>query len=111
MRTASQLLRATTFAWSLVAGSTALPAAATETTFDVSVLAAACANCHGPDGRSPGAIPTIAGRPENILLKQLKAFKSDNPPAGTTIMDRLTAGCNDDQLAALARRSGERRIG
>ena len=30
----------------------------------VQVLAGPCASCHGPDGRSPGAIPSIAGLPE-----------------------------------------------
>lgn len=71
-------------------------------TFDVSVVAATCANCHGTDGRSPGSIPTIAGRPESILAGQLKAFKSDNPPGGTTVMNRLAKGLSDDQIAALA---------
>jgi len=78
------------------------PAFAESYTFDVSVLAAACANCHGTDGRSPGAIPSIAGRPESVLRSQLLAFKSDTPPAGTTIMDRLTKGLSDDQINALA---------
>lgn len=86
----------------LLAGSALIPVAA-QSTFDVSILAGACANCHGTDGRSPGGIPSIAGRPESILLGQLQAFKSDNPPANTTIMNRLTQGFSDDELAALAR--------
>ena len=69
---------------------------------DVVVLAGPCANCHGPDGRSPGQIVSIAGRPETVLLEQLKAFKSDTPPPGTTIMNRLAKGYSDEQLAALA---------
>lgn len=80
-----------------------MPSAAAEpSTFDATVLAATCANCHGTDGRSPGSIPTIAGRPEAILTGQLSAFKSDNPPAGTTVMDRLTKGLSDAQISALA---------
>lgn len=77
-------------------------AAADQPIFDVTVLAAACANCHGTDGRSPGSIPSIAGRPEAILKQQLQAFKSDTPPAGTTVMDRLTKGLSDQQIGALA---------
>lgn len=77
-------------------------AAADQPLFDVTVLAAACANCHGTDGRSPGSIPSIAGRPEAILKQQLQAFKSDTPPAGTTVMDRLTKGLSDQQIGALA---------
>lgn len=74
-----------------------------QSTFDISVVAGACANCHGTDGRSPGGTPSIAGRPESILAAQLKAFKSDAPPAGTTIMNRLVKGYSDEQINALAR--------
>lgn len=77
-------------------------AAADQPLFDVTLLAAACANCHGTDGRSPGSIPSIAGRPETILKGQLQAFKSGTPPAGTTIMDRLAEGLSDEQIGALA---------
>lgn len=80
---------------------TAQPAAA-QSPADVAVLAGSCANCHGTDGRSPGPIVSIAGRPEALLLGQLKAFKSDTPPAGTTVMTRLAKGYTDEQLAALA---------
>ncbi|MCC2596686.1 hypothetical protein LKR43_10075 [Pusillimonas sp. MFBS29] len=79
-----------------------LPPAAAQSTFDITVQAGACANCHGTDGRSPGSIPSIAGRPESVLLGQLKAFKSDTPPANTTIMNRLVKGFSDEDLAALA---------
>lgn len=78
-------------------------AAADQPLFDVSVLAGACANCHGTDGRSPGSIPSIAGRPESVLKAQLLAFKSDTPPAGTTVMGRLAKGFSDDQITALAK--------
>jgi len=79
----------------------AQPAAA-QTPADVAVLAGSCANCHGTDGRSPGQIVSIAGRPETVLLAQLKAFKSDTPPPGTTIMNRIAKGYSDEQLSALA---------
>ncbi|OXR50509.1 hypothetical protein PuT2_01160 [Pusillimonas sp. T2] len=74
-----------------------------QSTFDVTVLAAACANCHGTDGRSPGGMPSLAGRPEAVLKAQLMAYKSDTPPAGTTVMNRLAKGYSDDELAALAK--------
>jgi cytochrome subunit of sulfide dehydrogenase len=71
---------------------------------DVSVLAGSCANCHGTDGQSPGlAMVSIGGRPEALLRVQLKAFKSDTPPPGTTIMNRITKGYTDEQLDALAK--------
>lgn len=78
-------------------------ATAAQSTFDISVVAASCANCHGTDGRSPGGIPSIAGRPESILRSQLLAFRSDAPPAGTTIMNRLAKGYTEEQIQALAK--------
>lgn len=101
MRTAMNAARAGLILSALLASAAPLPAAA-QSTFDVTVLAGACANCHGTDGRSPGGIPSIAGRPESVLLSHLKAFRSETPPPGTTIMDRLTKGFSDEQIAALA---------
>jgi sulfide dehydrogenase cytochrome subunit len=72
-------------------------------TLDAAVLAGPCASCHGTDGRSPGIIPSIAGRPEAVLRAQLKAFKAETPPPGTTIMNRLVKGHTDEQIDALAK--------
>ena len=70
---------------------------------DEQVLAGSCVNCHGPQGQSPGAIPPIAGMPEAALKAKLIEFKSDAPPAGTTIMNRLAKGYSDVQISDLAR--------
>lgn len=75
-------------------------AAAQET--DVSILAATCTNCHGPDGRSSGTIPTIGGWPFAVLKAQLDAFKADEV-RDATLMPRLVRGYRDDELEALAR--------
>ncbi|MBW7852434.1 MAG: c-type cytochrome [Rhodospirillales bacterium] len=64
------------------------------------VLAGSCANCHGTDGHSPGAIPSLAGKKEEDLLKALTAFKQGK--AKVTVMTRLAKGYTDEQLAALA---------
>ena len=79
----------------------AQPAVA-QKTFDVSVLAGSCANCHGTDGRSQTVIPNLAGQPEDQLRQKLYAFKSENPPANTTVMDRLVKTLSDEQMDALA---------
>lgn len=102
MRTAMNASRLAATLAIMLAGAAPLSAVAGQSTFDVTVLAGACANCHGTDGRSPGGIPSIAGRPESVLLGHLRAFKSETPPPGTTIMDRLTRGYSDEQLQALA---------
>lgn len=73
-----------------------------QTTFDVSLVAGNCLNCHVSDVKAATSIPVIAGKPEAVLKAQLLAYKSDNIPAGTTIMNRLAKGYSDAEIAALA---------
>ncbi|MDR2324632.1 MAG: c-type cytochrome [Acidovorax sp.] len=68
---------------------------------DVAVLAATCANCHGPDGRSTGGIPSLRGVDAAYLLARLQAFKAGTAP-DATVMTRLAKGYEDAQIQALA---------
>ncbi|WP_417284173.1 c-type cytochrome [Comamonas sp.] len=68
---------------------------------DVAVLAASCANCHGPDGRSTGGIPSLRGVGEAHLLQRLQAFKAGTAK-DATVMTRLAKGYDDEQIKALA---------
>ncbi|MCC7049585.1 MAG: c-type cytochrome [Alphaproteobacteria bacterium] len=63
-------------------------------------LALSCAACHGTDGKSPGAIPTLAGRPAKELKEALAGFKAGTRPA--TVMNRLAKGYTDQEIDALA---------
>lgn len=63
-------------------------------------LALTCATCHGTDGKSPGSIPTIAGRPAKDLRDALVGFKTGTRPA--TVMNRLAKGYTDQEIDALA---------
>jgi len=63
--------------------------------------AAACAACHGSDGRSPGAIPAIAGRDAATLHRTLLEFKNNQRPAAT-VMHQHTKGYTDDELRRIA---------
>ena len=74
-----------------------------ETVLETQMLAGPCINSHGPEGRSPGAIPSIAGLSEEAIKTKLIAFKSETPPSGTTIMNRLAKGYSDAQIESLAR--------
>lgn len=65
------------------------------------LLAAACANCHGTDGKLAGVIPAIANRPASALEAQLLGFKHDEN-SRATVMDRIAKGYSDDELRALA---------
>lgn len=62
--------------------------------------AAACANCHGTNGRSATGGDSLAGSDRERLLDTLLAFKSGAKPA--IIMQQLTKGYTDEQLAAIA---------
>lgn len=68
----------------------------------VQVLAGPCANCHGPGGRSPGAIPPIAGLPADAAAKRMLAFREGADPSAT-VMPRLMKGYGEDEIRALAR--------
>ena len=54
------------------------------------MLSASCEGCHGPYGRSPGAIPPIAGKSAEYLREALEGFRSGESEA--TVMDRHVKG-------------------
>jgi sulfide dehydrogenase cytochrome subunit len=72
-----------------------------------SILALSCAACHGTDGKSPGSIPAIAGKPASFLETTLADFKSGKRPG--TVMNRLAKGYSDDEIKALAAYFAERK--
>jgi cytochrome c553 len=63
-------------------------------------LAGTCANCHGTQGRSAGAIPSLAGQKKEYLAEQLRAFRDGKKSA--TIMHQLAKGYSDAQIDLLA---------
>ena len=66
----------------------------------IKVWAAACANCHGTDGRAePGGI-SLAGQSQADLLQKMLAFKNGQRPA--TIMHQISKGYSDEQLSQIA---------
>ena len=68
---------------------------------DISLIAGTCANCHGPNGRSTGGIPTLRGVGERHLLARMQAFKAGTA-TDATVMTRLMKGYDDAQIQALA---------
>lgn len=63
-------------------------------------LALSCAACHGTDGKSPGAIPTIDGRSVKEMKEALTGFKAGTRQA--TVMNRLAKGYTDQEIDQLA---------
>jgi len=85
-------------------GGATLPAAAQSdaAALRLRTLAAACAACHGTEGRAlPGSVvPGLAGQPAATLASQLRAFQRGEQPA--TVMHQLAKGYSDAQIDQLA---------
>ena len=63
-------------------------------------IAANCANCHGTDGRSRGAIPSLAGQDAQSIVQRMKEFRDGRRAA--TVMQQLAKGYTDAQIEAAA---------
>jgi cytochrome c553 len=63
--------------------------------------AAGCAGCHGTNGHSTGAVPSLAGRSKADLLAILEEFKAGKRKAAT-IMHQYAAGYSDAELERIA---------
>jgi len=76
---------------------TALPAHSQE----ARNLAAACAICHGTEGRAvtKDVIP-LAGLPREHIASQMRAFRDGQRPA--TVMHQIAKGYTDAQIDAMA---------
>lgn len=86
--------------WLAAATLLAMAAGAHAQVNQIRVWAAACANCHGTDGRAEPGMIGLAGRSQAELQQQLLAFKSGQRPG--TIMPQLAKGYTDEQLAQIA---------
>jgi cytochrome c553 len=64
-------------------------------------LVNACAACHGPDGRSHGAIPSIDHLSVEEFTAALKAFRAEARQG--TVMNRIAKGVDDAEISAMAR--------
>jgi cytochrome c553 len=63
------------------------------------LIAAVCANCHGSEGRSAGAIPSLDSLSAEAIGQNLAAFRSGAGEA--TVMSRIAKGFDDAEIAAL----------
>jgi cytochrome c553 len=64
-------------------------------------LANNCFTCHGPDGRSPGTIPSINTMNADTIASRLKNFKTGTEPS--TVMGRQAKGYSDAEIDAVAK--------
>ena len=64
------------------------------------VLAMSCAACHGPNGVSPGVMPSLQGQSRAFINNRMIAFKSGK--RASTVMGRIAKGYSDEEIAAIA---------
>jgi cytochrome subunit of sulfide dehydrogenase len=62
--------------------------------------AAACANCHGTNGKAQPGMESLVGQSKDDLVRKMQDFKSGRRPA--TVMHQLAKGYTDEQIDAIA---------
>lgn len=65
------------------------------------LLSLSCSGCHGPNGRSPAAMPPLFGRTAETIAQALREFRGDQRQA--TVMNRIAKGYSDEEIDAVAR--------
>jgi cytochrome c553 len=63
-------------------------------------IARNCTGCHGPDGKSPGAIPTLAGKAADYLAERMMQLR--NGTRESTVMNRILKGFADEDIRKMA---------
>ena len=63
-------------------------------------LAHTCVTCHGPEGRSQGAIPSLTPLSSADITTALQAFRAETRPS--TVMHRIAKGLDDADITAVA---------
>ncbi len=64
------------------------------------VIASTCFICHGPNGKSSTAIPSLAGQEKAYFITAMKEFKEGKREA--TVMKKYALGYTDDEYEAMA---------
>ena len=89
--------------WIIIASAAlaALPASA-QGQSEARNLAAACAICHGTQGKPVPNAPLIplAGLPRDHIVSQMQAFRDGRRPA--TVMHQIAKGYSDAEIQAMA---------
>jgi cytochrome c553 len=63
------------------------------------VIAATCFICHGPNGKSSSAIPTLAGQEKSYFITAMNEFK--NGQRESSVMKKYALGYTDEEYAAM----------
>ncbi len=71
-----------------------------EETANIEIIAFNCFTCHGEEGRSQGATPSLQGLPGKYVQQAMNDYKADLRPG--TIMPRIAKAYNATEIQALA---------
>ena len=64
------------------------------------MLSNSCSACHGTDGKSPGAIPSINGKSARFINQALSEYRSGT--RASTVMGRHAKGYSDEEIKLIA---------
>jgi sulfide dehydrogenase cytochrome subunit len=81
-------------------GSLSFAAAETPIASRGAALMDACVTCHGPGGRSQGAIPSFDTMPIKDFVAALRAFQTGARQG--TVMNRIARGLDEAEIEAVA---------
>lgn len=71
-----------------------------DTPRQIESLVFTCYTCHGPEGKSPGKIPELAGTSSEKIKEKLNAFRQDL--GEPTIMNRIARGYSEEEIVRIA---------
>jgi cytochrome subunit of sulfide dehydrogenase len=63
------------------------------------VIASTCFICHGPNGKSSSAIPSLAGQDKDYFITAMKEFREGKRDA--TVMKKYALGYTDEEYEAM----------
>jgi len=81
----------------IIIGGLAMPVIAA--TPSAEMLANPCAACHGPGGKSIGAIPSILGYPKEVIVSAMQGFRDGS--RAQTVMGIIANAYSDEEIDAL----------
>lgn len=64
------------------------------------VFANPCAGCHGPNGSSPGSIPSLSTLSGKYIQTSMQAFKTEKRKG--TVMNRIAKGYSEQEIKLIA---------
>lgn len=85
---------------SLASAASIVHAESEPSSLHIKVIAATCNNCHGPNGQSLGAAPSLAGLEKDYLRQAMLDCKTG--ARETTVMRKYMLGYTDEEIARLA---------